>query len=84
MIAGLPIERRDHDVWYSKPVVEDVVLNKMYRIINSPGGKEAAHAAMMRMASPEAARDFANRFSELTCKTHLIWGDRDRLLPRDS
>ncbi|MEO8270769.1 MAG: alpha/beta hydrolase [Aureliella sp.] len=73
-----------NDVWYAKSVVEDEVLNNLHRVINSPGGKEAAYAAMMRMVSPEAARDFTNRFSELTCKTHLIWGDRDRLFPLDS
>lgn len=87
LLAGTRKSLRDfmiNDVWYSKSVVEDEVLNNMYRIINSLGGKEAAYAAMMRMVSPEAARDFTNRFSELTCKTHLIWGDRDRLFPLDS
>ena len=86
LFAGTRKSLRDfmvNDVWYSKPVVEDGVLNNMYRIINSPGGKEAAYAAMMRMVSPNAVGAFANRFSELTCKTHLIWGDQDRLFPLD-
>jgi pimeloyl-ACP methyl ester carboxylesterase len=73
-----------NDVWYSKSVVEDSVLSNMYRIINSPGGKKAAYAAMMRMISPKAASTFTNRFSKLTCKTHLIWGAQDRLFPLDS
>lgn len=73
-----------NDVWYSKSVVEDSVLSNMYRIINSPGGKRAAYAAMMRMVSPKTASAFTNRFSKLTCRTHLIWGAQDRLFPLDS
>ncbi len=87
LLAGTRKSLRDfmvNDVWYSKSVVEDDVLNNMYRIINSPGGKEAAYAAMMRMISPNAVRAFADRFSELTAKTHLIWGDQDKLFPLDN
>ncbi len=73
-----------HDVWYSRSFDEDDVLDNMQRIINSPGGKEAAYAAMMRMTSPQAVKDFTHRFSALTTKTHLIWGDKDKLLPLDN
>jgi pimeloyl-ACP methyl ester carboxylesterase len=84
LFAGTRKSLRDfmvNDVWYSKSLVEDDVLNNMVRIINSPGGKEAAYATMMRMTSPKAVRAFANRFTELTTKTHLIWGAQDRLFP---
>ncbi len=87
LLAGTRKSLRDflvNDVWYSKSVVEDDVLNNMHRIINSPEGKEAAYAAMMRMISPKAVKAFTHRFSELTAQTHLIWGDQEKLFPLDN
>ena len=84
LLAGTRKSLRDflvHDVWYSKPVVEEAVLSDMHRVINSLGGKEAAYAAMMQMTSPKAVRAFTHRFSALKTKTHLIWGDHDKLFP---
>ncbi len=70
-----------NDVWYVKSVYEDAVLNDMLRIINSPGGKSAAYATMMNMTSPSAVNRFTPRFADLKMKTHLIWGDHDKLFP---
>ncbi len=87
LLAGTRKSLRDFlvkDVWYSKPVVEEAVLGEMYRAINSPGGKEAAYASMMQMTSPRAVRAFTPRFSALRTKTHLIWGDHDKLFPLDA
>jgi len=87
MLAGTRKSLRDflvNDVWYSKSVDLDAVLDDMQRIINSPGGKAAAYATMMQMTSPRAVRAFTRRFSALTAKTHLIWGDNDKLFPLDT
>ncbi len=87
LLAGTRKSLRDflvNDVWYSKPTVEEAVLRDMQRAINSPGGKAAAYASMMRMTSPSAVRDFTHRFSELSVHAHLIWGDHDKLFPLET
>jgi len=70
-----------NDVWYVKSVFEEAVLKDMQRIINSPGGKEAAYATMMKMTSPDAVNAFTPRFKELKVETSLIWGEHDGLFP---
>lgn len=73
-----------NDVWHVKSVFDEDLLKDMLRIINSPGGKEAAYATMMKMTSPAAVRAFTPRFKDLKVKTHLIWGDHDPLFPLDA
>ncbi len=73
-----------NDVWYVKSVFEESVLADMLRIINSPGGKEAAYATMMKMTSPNAVNAFTPRFKELRVPTRLIWGEHDKLFPLEA
>jgi pimeloyl-ACP methyl ester carboxylesterase len=84
LLGGTRKSLRDflvNDVWHVKSVFEESVLVDMLRIINSPGGKDAAYATLMKMTSPQAVQKFTPRFKELKVPTRLIWGEHDKLFP---
>ncbi len=70
-----------NDVYFVKSVFDDQVVDDMLRVINSPGGKAAAYATMMRMTAADSVKRFTPRLQQLKVPTHLIWGDHDPLFP---
>ncbi len=72
-----------NDVYFLPSSFEDSTLDEMLRVLNSPGGKDAAYATLMRMVSPSAVEAFTPRLREVTVPTRLIWGAGDKLFPAD-
>lgn len=72
-----------NDVYADPSSLSEEGLNDTIRCTNSPGGLDAAYAAMMNMVSPKAMTVFQNRFSDVKVPTHLIWGEKDKLFPVD-
>jgi pimeloyl-ACP methyl ester carboxylesterase len=73
-----------NDVYYVKSVFDPAVVDDMLRVMNSPGGKKAAYATMMRMVAPSSLARFTPRLAELKVPVRLLWGEHDRLYPVDA
>jgi pimeloyl-ACP methyl ester carboxylesterase len=72
-----------NDVYYVKSVFDPAVVDDMLRVMNSPGGKKAAYATMMRMVAPSSLARFTPRLAELKVPVRLLWGEHDKLYPVD-
>ena len=72
-----------NDVYFLQSAFEDSTVDEMLRVLNSPGGKDAAYATLMRMVSPSAVEAFTPRLREVSVPTRLIWGGGDKLFPAD-
>lgn len=87
LLGGTRKSLRDflmNDVYFVKSVFEEKTLDEMLRVINSPGGKAAAYATMMRMTAPSSVQRFTPRLKELKVETRLIWGAQDPLFPLET
>jgi pimeloyl-ACP methyl ester carboxylesterase len=73
-----------NDVYYVKSVFDENIVQDMLRIINSPGGKKAAYATMMRMVAPSSLAKFSPRLAGLGVPVRLLWGEHDKLYPVDA
>ncbi|HEY1099732.1 MAG TPA: alpha/beta hydrolase [Myxococcota bacterium] len=69
------------DVYHDASTIEESTLDEMLRVLNLPGGKNAAYATMMRMVAPKSVERFTPRLREVQVPTRLIWGAGDKLFP---